>query len=50
MVDFFIKTYTNEEDHILDITCYDALTGLRSKLLNRKYTGIDLEPKIIKTI
>ena len=50
MVDFFIKTYTNEEDNILDITCYDALTGKRAKLLNRKYTGIDLEPKIIKTI
>lgn len=50
MVDFFIKTYTNEEDHILDITCYDALTGKRAKKLNRNYTGIDLEPKILGTL
>lgn len=44
LVDFFIKTYSNEGDTILDITCYNYLTGIRSKKLNRKYIGIDLEP------
>ena len=44
MVDYFIKTYTNPLDHILDITCYDALCGKRAILLNRKYTGVDINP------
>ena len=41
LVDFFIKTYSNEGDNILDITCYDGLTGKRCQLLNRNYLGID---------
>ena len=44
LVDYFIKTYSNEEDTILDITCYNYLTGVRSIKLNRKYIGIDLNP------
>jgi DNA modification methylase len=44
LVDFFIKTYSNENDLILDITCYNYLTGVRSIKLNRKYIGIDLQP------
>lgn len=44
LVDYFIKTYSNENDTILDITCYNALTGHRAKKLNRKYIGIDLQP------
>ena len=43
LVDFFIKTYTNEGDTILDLTCYDGLTGKRCDLLNREYIGIDLK-------
>jgi len=46
LVEFIIKTYTNENDNILDITCYDALTGKIAKKLNRNYTGIDLAPSI----
>ena len=42
MVDFFIKTYTNENDKILDLTCYNALTGFRCKELKRNYVGVDL--------
>ena len=41
LVDFFIKTYSNEGDNILDITCYDGLTGKRCQILNRNYLGID---------
>ena len=43
-IDYFIKTYSNENETILDITCYNYLTGIRAKKLNRKYIGIDLEP------
>ena len=42
LVDFFIKTYTNPEDTIFDLTCYDGLTGKRCEILNRKYIGVDL--------
>tara|TARA_R110002051_G_C8680379_1_gene491694 strand:- start:242 stop:922 length:681 start_codon:yes stop_codon:yes gene_type:complete len=44
LVDYFIKTYSNEEETILDITCYNYLTGHRAKKLNRNYIGIDLNP------
>ena len=47
LVDFIIKTYTNEGDMIFDLTCYDALTGRRSELLNREYIGVDLNPIIV---
>ena len=44
LVDYFIKTYSNEGDTILDITCYNSLTGHRAIKLNRNYIGIDLNP------
>jgi len=43
MIDYFIKTYTNEGDTILDMTCHNKIVGERSKLLKRNYIGIDLE-------
>ena len=39
-----IDTYSNEGDNILDITCYDAITGHECKNKKRNYTGIDLNP------
>jgi len=44
MIDYFIKTYTNEDDTILDLTCYNFITGKRAVILKRKYIGIDLNP------
>jgi len=44
LVDYFIKTYSNQGDTILDLTCYNALTGHRCKSLNRNYIGVDLNP------
>lgn len=41
-IDFFIKTYTNENDNILDMTCHNRYVGDRCKELNRNYTGVDL--------
>ena len=46
MVDYFIKTYSNEGDRVLDLTCYDAITGERCQELGRNYIGIDRDPHI----
>ena len=43
MIDFFIKTYSNEGDNILDLTCHNNYVGDRCKLLNRNYLGIDIK-------
>jgi site-specific DNA-methyltransferase (adenine-specific) len=45
MIDFFIKTYTNEGDKILDMTHHNEIVGDRCELLNRNYLGIDIDPK-----
>ena len=42
MIDFFIKTYTNETESVLDMTCCNEFVGDRCKLLNRNYLGIDI--------
>jgi DNA modification methylase len=44
-IDYFIKTYTNENDTILDMTCHNNYVGDRCKILNRNYIGVDLEIK-----
>ena len=46
-IDYFIKTYTNENDTILDMTCHCDYVGSRCELLNRNYIGVDLEIKYI---
>tara|TARA_R110000787_G_scaffold188630_1_gene300346 strand:+ start:42 stop:734 length:693 start_codon:yes stop_codon:yes gene_type:complete len=43
MMDFFIKTYSNENNNILDITCHNNYLGDRCKILNRNYLGIDIK-------
>ena len=46
MIEYFIKTYSNENSEVLDITCSDAITGKVCDELKRNYTGIDLNPII----
>ena len=46
-IDFFIKTYSNEGDSILDMTCHNNYCQKRAESLNRKYIGIDLNPIIV---
>eukprot|EP01050_Picozoa_sp_SAG11_P003043 SAG11_NODE_164_length_13880_cov_328.002540_2_plen_684_part_00 len=46
LVDFIIKTYSNEGDSVLDITCYDAITGERCLALQRNYLGMDRDPHV----
>jgi len=42
-IDYFIKTYSNEGDTVLDMTCHNRYVGDRCKVLNRKYIGIDIQ-------
>ena len=43
MIDYFIKTYSNEDDTILDMTCHNDIVGKRCAELKRNYIGIDIE-------
>jgi DNA modification methylase len=42
-IDYFIKTYSNEEDTILDMTCHCGYVGARCEALKRNYIGVDLK-------
>ena len=42
---YFISTYTNENDLVLDNTMGSGTTCLSAKELNRKFIGIEKEPK-----
>ena len=42
-IDYFIKTYSNENDTILDMTCCCEYVGDRCELLNRNYIGVDIK-------
>ena len=46
LIDYFIKTYSNEGDNVLDMTCHNNYVGDRCKLLNRNYLGIDIDLKL----
>ena len=41
-IDYFIKTYSNEGDKILDMTCCYGYVGKRCDSLKRNYIGVDL--------
>ena len=43
--EYFIKTYTNEGDTVLDNCMGSGTTGVACKELNRKFIGIEKEQK-----
>jgi site-specific DNA-methyltransferase (adenine-specific) len=45
LMEYLIKTYTNEEDIVLDFTMGSGTTGVACKNLNRKFIGIELDEK-----
>jgi ubiquinone/menaquinone biosynthesis C-methylase UbiE len=42
MIDYFIKTYSNKGDNVLDMTCCNNYVGKRCNILERNYLGIDI--------
>ncbi len=45
-IDFFIKTFTNEDDTVLDMTCHNDYVAKRCLELSRNFIGVDINPKI----
>ena len=45
LITYFIKTYSNENDTILDMTCCNDVVGNLCKELKRNFIGIDINLK-----
>ena len=48
LMEYLIKTYTNEDETVLDFTMGSGTTGVACKNLNRSFIGIELDPDYFK--
>ena len=48
LCEYFIKTYSNEGEKVLDLTCSDGQSAIACRNTNRDYLGIDIDPKMIE--
>ena len=48
LMEYLIKTYTNEGETVLDFTMGSGTTGVACKNLNRSFIGIELDPEYFK--
>ena len=47
LIEYLIKTYTNEGETVLDFTMGSGTTGVACKKLNREFIGIELNPEYV---
>ena len=45
LMEYMIKTYSNEGETVVDFTMGSGTTGVAAKLLNRSFIGIEKDPK-----
>jgi len=48
LLQYLIKTYTNEGETVLDFTFGSGTTGLAAQNTNRKFIGIEKDDKYFK--
>lgn len=48
LCEYMIKTYSKENDLVLDLTCSDGQSAIACRNLNREYIGVDINENMIE--